>query len=205
MIKQIYALKSNMEQAFVAGRRVAVTTFTVPEHTLISAAVDSGKALIGIGKRKPTTRKSIQGILKKFKLDFTPRYFREVSPEDSSTPTDVNVAIDLATLLTEGKQVQISAVSKGKGFSGVIKRWGFHTQPRTHGQSDRHRAPGSIGRGTTPGRVLAGKHMAGRMGNDLKTVKKLTILSFDPATRTLKVRGTTPGFKTSLTKITFLS
>ncbi|MEK7498042.1 MAG: 50S ribosomal protein L3, partial [Patescibacteria group bacterium] len=83
--------------------------------------------------------------------------------------------------------------SKGKGFAGGVKRWGFSGGPATHGQSDRLRAPGSIGQGTTPGRVLKGKHMAGRMGQDTKTIKNLRVLKIDAEKGEILVLGPVPG------------
>src|SRR5487761_1330956 len=78
-----------------------------------------------------------------------------------------------ADLFKPGDFVDVTATSKGRGFAGVVKRHGFHGGPKTHGQSDRHRAPGSIGSTTTPGRVLKGLHMAGHMGSRRTTVRGL--------------------------------
>lgn len=203
MIKQVYAFKSHMEETFFEGKRLPVTCFVVPKHQPTSTKIEkkSGSTLLtAIGEKKVTTKKSLLGQLKKIKLSFTPRLLREI-PINTENPT---TEIDLNSLLTSGRLVQISAVSKGKGFSGVIKRWGFATQPRTHGQSDRRRAPGSIGRGTTPGRVVKGKKMSGRMGNEQKTIKNLKILNFNPENQTLKIIGPTPGSRNTLTKITLL-
>jgi large subunit ribosomal protein L3 len=84
-------------------------------------------------------------------------------------------------------------VSKGKGFQGGIKRYHFRGGPKTHGQSDRHRAPGSIGSGTTPGRVYKGQHMAGHMGHDTVTAKNLQILKIDTGRNLLLIKGSVPG------------
>jgi large subunit ribosomal protein L3 len=75
-----------------------------------------------------------------------------------------------------GDRVDVTGISKGRGFAGVVKRHGFRGGPKTHGQSDRHRAPGSIGAGTTPGRVYKGMRMAGRMGNARVTVQNLQVV-----------------------------
>ena len=91
----------------------------------------------------------------------------------------------------KGDLIDISGISKGKGFQGVVKRHGFAGGPRTHGQSDRERAPGSIGQTTTPGRVFKGKRMAGRMGGKRATVKKLQIV--DVNDDGLVVKGLVPG------------
>lgn len=87
----------------------------------------------------------------------------------------------------------IRGFSKGRGFTGVMKRHGFHGGPATHGQSDRQRAPGSIGGGTTPGRVYKGKKMAGRSGGNSVTVWGSKIVDFDKDSMILKVSGPVPG------------
>lgn len=93
--------------------------------------------------------------------------------------------------------VVVTGTSKGKGFAGVMKRWGFAGGPATHGQSDRARAPGSIGGTTTPGRVYKGKKMAGRMGGDRVTIKGLAIVAADEEAKTVKVLGPIPGARNS--------
>jgi large subunit ribosomal protein L3 len=93
--------------------------------------------------------------------------------------------------------VTLVGTSKGKGFAGVMKRWGFSGGPATHGQSDRARAPGSIGGTTTPGRVYKGKKMAGRMGGKRTTIKGLKIVEADKESKTIKVSGAVPGPRNS--------
>ncbi|HLX58175.1 MAG TPA: 50S ribosomal protein L3 [Ktedonobacteraceae bacterium] len=98
-----------------------------------------------------------------------------------------------ASLFMAGEAVDIVGTSKGKGFQGGVKRHGFSGGPKTHGQSDRTRAPGSIGSGTTPGRVLKGTRMAGHMGNERVTMKKLQVIQADPERNLLLVKGSVPG------------
>ena len=98
-----------------------------------------------------------------------------------------------ASLFSVGESVDIVGTSKGKGFQGGVKRHGFGGGPKTHGQSDRTRAPGSIGSGTTPGRVLKGTRMAGHMGNERVTLKKLQVVQADPERNLLLVKGSVPG------------
>ena len=93
--------------------------------------------------------------------------------------------------------VIITGTSKGKGFAGVMKRWGFHGGPATHGQSDRARAPGSIGGGTDPGRVFLGKKMPGRMGGKRTTVKGLKVVEADKDKKIVKISGAVPGARNS--------
>jgi large subunit ribosomal protein L3 len=106
-----------------------------------------------------------------------------------------------AELFQAGDLVDITGISKGRGFAGGMRRHGFRSGPRTHGQSDRHRAPGSIGSGTTPGRVLKGLRMAGHMGNARVTVRKLRVLESNPATGVLVVEGAVPGARNGLLAI----
>jgi large subunit ribosomal protein L3 len=98
-----------------------------------------------------------------------------------------------AGLFRVGEAVDIVGTSKGKGFQGGVKRHGFRGGPKTHGQSDRTRAPGSIGSGTTPGRVLKGTRMAGHMGSERVTMKKLQVVQADPERNLLLVKGSVPG------------
>lgn len=97
-----------------------------------------------------------------------------------------------------GERVDVVGKSKGRGFAGTIKRHGFHRQPRTHGQSDRERAPGSIGATTGTARVFKGKRMAGRMGNARVTSQNLLVALVDPERNLLAVRGSVPGPKGGL-------
>ncbi|URJ27996.1 50S ribosomal protein L3 [Candidatus Blochmannia vicinus (nom. nud.)] len=96
-------------------------------------------------------------------------------------------------IFTDVKKVDITGISKGKGFSGTIKRWNFHMQDASHGNSLSHRAPGSIGQNQTPGRVFKGKKMAGQLGNYKVTVQNLDVISVDVARNILLVKGAVPG------------
>ena len=98
-----------------------------------------------------------------------------------------------ADLFQPGQMVDVTGVSKGKGFQGVIKRWNFSMQDATHGNSLSHRAPGSIGQNQTPGRVFKGKKMAGHMGAEQVTVQNLEVVRVDVDKNLLLVRGAVPG------------
>jgi large subunit ribosomal protein L3 len=104
------------------------------------------------------------------------------------------------SVFQEGELVKITGTSRGLGFQGVVKRWGFHGGPTTHGQKNRLRAPGSIGP-TAPQRVLKGRRMAGRMGGQKKTIKNLKIVGLDKENNILMVKGAVPGYKNSSIKI----
>ena len=119
------------------------------------------------------------------------RYLREFRTEDIGSVKRGD-KIDVS-LLKLGDLVDITGCSKGKGFAGVVKRYHFAGGPKTHGQSDRHRAPGSIGATTFPGRVLKGKRMAGHMGNEKVTVRNLGVVYTEPNRNLLLLKGAVPG------------
>ena len=100
-----------------------------------------------------------------------------------------------------GTFVDLTATSKGRGWAGGVKRWNFHGGPKTHGQSDRHRAPGSLGAGTTPGRVFKGQKMAGHMGDVTSTVLNCLVVACDPARNLLFVQGSVPGARTAIVSV----
>jgi large subunit ribosomal protein L3 len=106
-----------------------------------------------------------------------------------------------AELFEEGDVVDVVGTSKGRGFAGGVKRYHFHGGPKTHGQSDRHRAPGSIGSGTTPGRVRKGLRMAGHMGDARVTVKNLRVFESNAARGVLLIEGSVPGGVNGLVRI----
>ncbi|WWO95435.1 MAG: 50S ribosomal protein L3 [Candidatus Dasytiphilus stammeri] len=91
-------------------------------------------------------------------------------------------------------KIDVTGTSKGKGFSGTVKRWNFHTQDASHGNSLSHRVPGSIGQNQTPGRVFKGKKMAGRLGNERVTIQNLKVIRIDTEKNYLLVKGSIPGF-----------
>jgi len=121
------------------------------------------------------------------------REFRVSNTKDIKPGERVDVS-----LFKAGDVVDITGVSKGKGFAGVVKRHHFAGGPKTHGQSDRHRAPGSIGATTSPGRVLKGKHMAGHMGSNQVTVRHLEVFEADPDRNLLLIKGAVPGARNGL-------
>ena len=94
---------------------------------------------------------------------------------------------------SEGQKVDVTGVSKGKGFAGAVKRWHFQMQDATHGNSLAHRAPGSIGQNQTPGRVFKGKKMAGHMGSERVTIQSLEVVRVDVERSLLLVKGAVPG------------
>ncbi|MBI4267879.1 MAG: 50S ribosomal protein L3 [Chloroflexi bacterium] len=123
-------------------------------------------------------------------------YLREFRVADAKTVT-VGDKIDVG-LFKEGDRVNVTGVSKSKGFAGVVKRHHFAGGPKTHGQSDRHRAPGAIGSTTSPGRVLKGTRMAGHMGGEQVTERHLQVFKADTERNLLFLKGAVPGTKNGL-------
>jgi large subunit ribosomal protein L3 len=123
------------------------------------------------------------------------KHTREFRLDDVSGYT-IGQKLDVS-LFADGEEVDVSGVSKGKGFAGTVKRHGFRRGPETHG-SDSHRQPGSIGAGTYPGKVFKGTGMAGRMGNDRVTVKKMTVVRSDADRNLLLIKGALPGARNGM-------
>ncbi len=128
------------------------------------------------------------------------RHLREFASDDASAyKVGDRIGVEI---FQEGDRVDVTGVSKGRGFAGVVKRYGFAGGPKTHGQSDRHRARGSIGAGG-PGRVFKGMRMAGHMGAKQVTVRNLEVLQSNAARGMLLVAGAVPGAKDGLLKIRY--
>jgi len=127
------------------------------------------------------------------------RHLRELRSADPADVTGVKVGATVdVSIFAPGEAVHVSGQSRGLGTAGTIKRHHFNRQRKTHGQTDRERAPGSIGAGTTPGRTVKGLRMAGRMGDERVTVRNLEVVAVDPARNLLMVRGAVPGFDGAL-------
>lgn len=128
------------------------------------------------------------------------RHLIEFDADDYSE-LNVGQTITAAETFAVGDRVDVQGVGKGKGFAGSVKRHHFAGGPATHGQSDRHRAPGSIGAGSTPGRVLKGTRMAGRMGGKNASTLNLRIVKLQPERGLIYVGGSVPGATNGLIKI----
>lgn len=169
------------------GNAIPVTLINLKGCVLVDKVDD--KVLVGLGRR----RKATKAELGKYKtLGYVPQVVKEFNVEDGA---DLKLGTKVEIDLEIGDLVNITGTTKGKGFQGVVKRWGFAGGPKTHGQSDRHRAPGSIGGGTTPGRVYKGKKMPGRMGGKIKTVEGLKVAFIDKNEMIIGVKGAVPGNK----------
>ncbi len=150
---------------------------------------------LGIGINKKAKRAMVDHA-KKAGLEQTPAFLREIKVEDVASLAS-GTKINVSEVFVPGDIVDVTGVSKGKGFAGGVKRFHFKGGPRTHGQSDRERAPGSIGQSTTPGRVYKGKKMAGRMGHETVTIKNLEVIGITDD-GVLLIKGLVPGSLNSI-------
>lgn len=154
---------------------------------------------IGFGEKKEkNSTKPLTGKFKKIKVPVL-RHLKEIRdfPLGELKEGDT-LKVDM---FKEGDMVKVTGVSKGKGFQGVVKRHGFAGGVRTHGQSDRERAPGSIGGSSYPSRVFKGQRMAGRMGNDTISVRNMRVVKIFSDSNLILIKGAVPGAKTGLVEI----
>lgn len=200
MLSGLIGRKVGMTQVFTEGGTVeAVTAIEAGPCTVtqIKSVDKEGYNAVQLGfgeaKRLNSPERGHLGKLGLFK------HLREFRVEDTSD-IELGHRIDVS-LFQSGDLVDVIGVSKGKGFAGTVKRHHFAGGPKTHGQSDRHRAPGSIGAGTDPGRVLKGHKMAGHMGNRRVTVKRIKVVKADPDRNLLLVGGAVPGARNGLLEI----
>lgn len=197
MINALIGQKKDQTQKFLQdGTRIPVTQIAVLDNAVVQVKLadkDTYQAVqLGYGQRKKAD-KALLGHAKKASLQNAPWILQEVRLSDSDESLKAGEKIAVDSVFKPGDIVQVTGVSKGKGFAGVVKRHHFRGGPKTHGQSDRLRAPGSIGQTTTPGRVYRGKRMAGRMGSERVTIKNLQIVDVDSANKILFVLGLVPG------------
>lgn len=195
-VNSLIGKKIDQTQAFLEdGTRVPVSRVLVSANviTQIKNQEKEGYNSIQFGidnKKNPT--KPLVGHAKKAGIRNTPRFLQEIRI-DKTEDYKMGDSVKAEDVFKAGDLVDVVGISKGKGFAGVVKRYHFRGGPRTHGQSDRERAPGSIGQTTTPGRVYKGKKMAGRMGSDRVTIKNLQVLDVDK--EVLYIKGLIPGVK----------
>ena len=182
------------------GRAVCVTAVEVGPCTVtqVKTIERDGYASAQIGFEEVKRRtQSLAGHLKPSGGLF--RHLREVEIDDGSE-VEVGQQLDVG-MFEAGQKVDATGASKGRGFAGGVKRHHFRGGPKTHGQSDRHRAPGSIGAGSTPGRVIKGLKMAGHMGNERVTVRNLKVVEADADRNLLLLEGAVPGAHNSIVMI----
>ncbi len=197
MAQGIIGKKLGMSQAFREDGMLAVVTAIEAGPctvTRIKTAEKDGYNAVQLGfgeaKRLNSSQRGHLKELGHFK------YLREFRLDDIKE-IEEGQKMDVS-LFKSGDLVDITGLSKGKGFAGVVKRYGFAGGPKTHGQSDRHRARGSIGASASPGRVFKGLRMAGQMGNKRVTMRNLEVFQADPERNLLLVRGAVPGARNGL-------
>lgn len=171
--------------AIQAGPCLVMQVKTVEKDGYQAVQLGYGAARQRVRKRKGKEKEAAK-----------PRYRREfpLADDEEMTPGQT---VDV-TLFEPGDKIDVVGTSRGKGFAGGVKRWHFKGGPKTHGQSDRHRAPGSLGAGTSPGRVFKGQHMAGHLGAERVTAINLEVIEVDPARNLLFVKGSVPGMTNGL-------
>jgi len=189
--------KRGMTQVFQPdGTMVAVSVLEVAPNTVTRLRTPDrdGYTAVQLGTdEKSKLSKPRAGQLGDLPSLGTLREFRV----DDVSGYEVGQTLAVADVFADGDLVDVTGVSKGKGFAGHIKRHHFGRGPKTHG-SDHHREPGSIGPGTTPGRVYKGVRMAGHMGDEQATTKKVQVVRADAEKNLLLVKGSLPGARGSL-------
>lgn len=187
--------KVGMTQIFdEKGDAIPVTLLKIGPCTITKIDKDNEYAKIQIGYEYANLNKLNKSIIGQFAKNKLPcfKYLKEYRTK-SWDKLSIGKTIRVQDLEID-KFINVSGISIGKGFSGYQKRHHFSRGPMSHG-SKNHRAPGSIGAGTTPGRVFPGKRMAGRMGNQKVTIKNLKILKIDLSNNMLVIKGSVPGKK----------
>ncbi len=190
--------KAGMTRVFTEdGASVPVTVVQVEPNRVTQVRtpeVDGYQAIqVTVGKRKASrVNKPMAGHFAKAGVEAGRGLweFRLDDHEGEVPEVGSELKVDL---FETGQKVDVSGISKGKGFQGGVKRHNFRMQDATHGNSISHRAPGSIGQCQTPGRVFKGKKMAGHMGNERVTVQTLEIVRVDPERGLLLIKGAVPG------------
>lgn len=168
--------------------------------TQLRTAEADGYSAVQIGFDEVKPSRITNGEMGHLKRNNLPplRFLREFRAKDPQVAEGDKVTVDQFAV---GELVDVVGTSKGRGFQGGVKRYNFGGGPKTHGQSDRHRAPGSHGAGTTPGRVFKGSRGPGHMGNERVTVNNLTVAYLDPERNLIGVKGAIPGARGGLVMI----
>jgi large subunit ribosomal protein L3 len=200
MLKGLIGKKIGMTQIFdEKGVAYPVTLIEAgPCYvTQVRSAEKEGYTAVQLGFGEANPKRLTGGQLGHLKANEIPplRFLREFRAEDHGLNVGDKVTVDTFAV---GERVDVIGVSKGKGFAGVVKRYHFHGMNATHGTSDRNRAPGSRGAGTTPGRVYKGARSTGHMGMDRVTTQNLKVVLVDVERNLLAINGAVPGSKGGL-------
>jgi large subunit ribosomal protein L3 len=224
MLNTIFATKGGMSQAWTKdGKRLPVTKCLVDQNIILGTQKAVVKVSqnstfkkqpclileIGYGRKKlKNTPKPLRTKIEQSGFSFGPkqirgiRLFFEEELQEEKIPFKAGQTINLEQVLEVGDVVKVQGSSKGRGFAGVVKRYGMAGGPRTHGQRDRERAVGSIGASADWGHVFKGKKMPGHYGNETVTVRNLTVVHIDPDKKEVWLSGPIPGHRNSIISIT---
>jgi large subunit ribosomal protein L3 len=200
MLKGLIGKKIGMTQIFdEKGVAYPVTLIEAgPCYvTQVRSSEKEGYTAVQLGFGEANPKRLTGGQLGHLKANEIPplRFLREFRAKDHGLNVGDKVSVDTFAV---GERVDVTGVSKGKGFAGVVKRYHFHGMNATHGTSDRNRAPGSRGSGTTPGRVYKGARSTGHMGVDRVTTQNLKVVLVDVERNLLGINGAVPGSKGGL-------
>lgn len=202
----LYAFKVGMSAVFSdEGERIPVTVLryepmVVSQVKTKSTDGYSAVQLAFVPDRASQTTAATKKHLAKTGFENGAKFMREVRSDQLPEGLTVGTKISISSL-KKGDLVKVIGLSRGRGFQGPVRRWGFNGGPATHG-SGFHRKPGSVGNRTWPGRVMPGKRMAGQWGNETSTISNLRIVDVIPEENVLLVRGSVPGSRNSLIRLT---
>ncbi len=205
-LEGLYAFKVGMSAVFSdEGERIPVTVLKY-EPMIVSQIKTKQKdgyealQVAFLPDRASRTNSATKAHLAKTGFENGAKFLREVRMKALPEGVQVGTKVGIESL-KKGDLVKIIGLSRGRGFQGPVRRWGFKGGPATHG-SGFHRKPGSVGNRTWPGRVMPGKRMAGQWGNETTTIKNLKIVEVIPEESVVLVRGSVPGARNSLIRIT---
>jgi large subunit ribosomal protein L3 len=200
-MKAMYGKKIGMTRIFTpAGDSIGVTVIEVEPATVVrikTKDIDGYKAaVVSFGTVRPKlVSKPVKGQFDKNGIE-PKRFLREIRIAGDQVPEKGSkIGVDI---FRQGEKVHVCGVSRGLGFQGTVRRHHFKGGPKTHGQSDRLRAPGSVGASSYPSRTFLGQRMAGHMGDDKVTVKNVKVVGVEPELNLLLLSGPVPGHKDSI-------
>jgi large subunit ribosomal protein L3 len=203
MINKLFGKKIGMTSCFLdEGKSVPATVLKIGPCVVVQKKTREKEGYdalqLGYGSKKESrVNKPLKGHFKAV----GDRCFRQLREVRVADPGAFQLGDEIRSdIFTIGESVHVRGLSKGKGFSGVVKRWGFSGGKATHG-SRSHRIPGSIGACATPGRVQKGRKMPGRMGNQNVTIKNLKVIDVRPEMDLILVKGAVPGATNSFLEI----
>ena len=195
--------KSGMSRLFLEdGESIPVTAVSVCGNFVADIRTSDKNGYNALVVSKTKKHNNLKKAQKEFfkKIDINPGSLAEFKLDDNQATHEIGEHLT-ADIFEVGQHVDVTGISKGKGYAGVIKRHNFAMQDATHGNSLAHRAHGSIGQCQTPGRVWKGKKMSGHMGNQQKTIQGLKIVDMDIENNVIYIKGAIPGFNGSEVKI----